>query len=669
MNKQATRIYKNVCPRNCPSSCTMNTYVENASLAHITGDPAHPYTKGKLCAKGFSYIEKNSHRDRLKFPYYQKVKGSGKFRPITWEKAFDLIISEMINIHRRYGSFLPLSLYKGTGNIGVHHFVTDEFFSSLGETTRIIASPSFSASFKAIDYDLGAVKMSDPASIMDSSMVIIWGANPAATNIHLIPFIIEAKIKGAKIVVIDPVYTQTAELADLYIQLRPSTDGALATVLTKGLFEKNAVDKDFLTPHSYGVDAFFKMIDGINVREYLLKCSVPHEAIDLLLKWLTEAEAVSYVIGDGLSKHSNGGQAIRAIEALAVVRGDIGKTGGGIFFRGNDSLLFNNQDFNRLNGSNRLVHTSQLQESLPIDMMWISCANPLTQEPNSKYMEQVMKDIPFVVTVDHFLTPTAQMSNLVLPTTTHFEEMDVVMSWWHNELALNEKAISPYYESKSEWSMMKELALRLQQLSPELCSFPIHYSEEEYLNAQFNDKVFSRYSVQSVSDLRGSSTVAANLPKTAWDDRQFDTKTGKFQFYSEAAKQANQQPMGIFTEVKMPTNDYPFWLMTPHHPYAINSQFHFLHLSGEEEAIVEINPKAAKELNIFNGEIVTVFNEQSSIEIKAVYSHQVPKDIVIIYQRWYPHSQVTINYLVPAGPKGIALEPALYDTFVNIKKL
>ncbi len=676
-NQHVTRKVKHVCPRSCPSSCTMISYVENDSVAHISGDSSHPYTRGKLCAKGFSYTEKNSHRDRLKFPYFQKVKGSGKFMQISWDKAFELIISETLNIHERFGSFLPFALFKGSGNIGVHHYVTDEFFSSIGETTRIIGSSSNSIGFQAIQSDFGAVRMSDPSTINEASLIMIWGANPAATNIHLIPFIMDAKIKGAKIVVIDPIYTQTAELADLYIQLCPSTDGALANVLMKGLLERNAIDKEFLEKHTFGFNEFLQMIQGINVTECLLTCDVEKEAIDILLDWLTPAKAVSYVIGSGLQKHgASGGQAIRFIEALAAVRGDIGKVGGGIFFRGNDTMIFNNQSHFKFNRQNRMMIVNELakQVSPPVEMMWISCANPLTQEPNSILLEQLMKEIPFVVTVDQFLTPTALMSNLVLPTTTHFEEMDIVTSFWHKEIALNEKAISPYYESKSEWRIMSELAERLNQHSSHLCPFPIHSSEEEYLNAQFNDQVDNRFSIKSISDLKEGS-VTAKQPKSAWEDHQFATETGKFQFCSEGPIQTVPHTIGTVAGEKRPTRNFPFWLITPHHPYALNSQFHFIHLSDEEEAVASIHPKAAKELGIVNGEIVKVFNQQACIEIKAVYSTQVPKDIIMIYQGWYPKSQVNSNDLVPCLQTNIGENESasrnipFYDTFVNVRKL
>lgn len=343
MTNFTAKTYKNVCPINCPISCTMISHVENNHLFHITGDPSNPFTKGKLCAKGFSYIEKINHPDRLKFPYYQEVKGTGKFKKITWEKAYDLIMNKIVNIHKKDNNFLPLALYKGSGNIGVHHFVTDDFFSSIGKTTRVMGSPLLTTGIEAIQYDVGAVQMSDPSMIGHASLITIWGANPAATNIYLVPILLEAKGKGAKIIVIDPVYTQTAELADLYIQILPGTDGALANVLIKGMIENDTVDREFLENYTIGFDSFLESIKRINTQEYLGKCGVTKKAIDLLLNLLKDAETVSYIVGFGLQKHSNGGQIIRAIDAVAAIHGDIGKLGGGIFLCQRDSLIFNNQ--------------------------------------------------------------------------------------------------------------------------------------------------------------------------------------------------------------------------------------------------------------------------------------------------------------------------------------
>ncbi|MEH7501819.1 molybdopterin-dependent oxidoreductase [Neobacillus drentensis] len=681
MNEYTATRFKNVCPRNCYSACSMLSHVENGRLVHITGDRSHPYTKGKLCSKGYAYVERNYHQDRLKFPYFQEVKGSGKFKHITWEKAFDIIINQMINIKKQYGDFLPLALYKFSGNIGVHHFVSEQFFSSIGKTTRIVGSPCHSAGIEAVQYDMGAVRMSDPTQVAEAGLVIIWGANPAATNIHLIPIILEAKGKGAKIVVIDPLYTQTAEFADLYIQLRPSSDGALANLLIKGLYEAKAFNYRFLEEHSFGFEEFIRQNKQIDNQEYEEICDIPKKAINLLMSWLKEVKVVSYIIGMGLQRHSNGGQNIRAIQALAAARGDIGKRGGGIFFSHGETFVFNNQQvFNNehLDENNRIVKMNEWIKNgvnkPPLEMMWISCRNPLTQEPNPQLIQNHLKKIPFVVTVEQFMTPTAQMSNLVLPTTTHFEEVDIVTNSWHKEIAINQKAIPPYYESRSEWNIMKELAIRLNQNDQNLSSFPIHSSEEEYLDSQFNEKVFDVYGIKSVADLE-KGHLTANLPKIAWYDQQFSTTTGKYHFYSMEAKEAGLPPTPLFVYGKSPKESYPFWLITPHHPYALNSQFHFLNFSDEEKPFVAIHSNVANELGIFNGEIVKVFNNQGSIEIKAVFSKQVPKDILMIYQGWYPDSDVNINQLIPVtqtdmgenvfGAKGIAF----YDTFVSVEKL
>lgn len=676
MNRQGTQNYHHVCPRNCPSACTMISYIENDHVIHITGDTAHPYTGGKLCAKGFSYIEQNYHQERLKYPYYQKVKGSGKFKQISWEKAYELITNELIKIHQHFGSFLPLALYKGFGNIGLHHYVTDKFFSSINETTRIMGASSLLNSTQLFDGKRKR-KRTDPATIVYASIIVIWGANPAVSNIHLIPFIIKAKMKGAKIVVIDPLYTQTVELADLFIQLRPNTDKTLTNILLKSLIEANKFDKTFIEQHTEEFSTFSNMLKEMNIDDALKHCDIPKEALDLLLTWLINAKVVSYIVGTGIQKYANSEDNIRAIEVLAAVRGDIGKKGGGLFFKFNDMRLFTAPYSHETNKNNRIINLNELSSyislgnQLPIEMLWISCGNPLIQEVNPNTFREFMENIPFVVTVDRFMTPTALMSNLILPTTSHFEETDIVISNWHGEIALNEKAISPFYESRSEWNIITGLAKKLNEHFSFACTFPIHSTEEEYLNAQFNDHVFAHYSVKNLYDLKEklNSTTLSNINAL---EQQSNLEADDYHFYFPTI---NEKDIHSNLQAKVPTLEYPFWLITPHHPYTLNSQFHYLNLSDEKEAFVSIHPKIAEELKIFDGEVVSVFNKQASIEIKVLYSSRVPKDIVMIYQGWYPNSEVVINKLISEW-QSVNKEPsssnhgiAFYDTFVNIRKI
>lgn len=681
MTSDRNKLFRNICPKNCFSSCTMISTVENGRIAELKGDQSHPYTKGKLCAKGFSFIEANAHRDRVKFPYYQKVKGSGKFVKITWEKAYDMIVSEMVNIYQRNENLLPLGFYKGTGNLGVHHYVTEEFFTSMGETTKIIDASSSYVSLQRFG------SSSNPLTIKEASLIIIWGANPAATNVHLIPFIIEAKVKGSKVVVIDPLYTQTAELADLFIQIQPGSDGALAGLLIKGLVEN--------LPDSEQTERFAEQVRWIPTEEALHICGVSTEAIDLLQEWLRKAGSVAHLIGNGVFRSAGTGQSLRMIEVLAEVHGDLGKNGGGIFIRKGSVRLFHNQlsgddstfkgrllDLSNPEGGIRFYDDLIANHNLgdfsvaksPVEMLWISCGNPLTQAPHPQLWSKFMQDIRLVVTVDHYLTPTANMSNLVLPTTTHFEEYDLVLNDYHQGLDYNEKAISPYYESRSEWSIMKELALRLNKALPGVCSFPVHSTEEEYLDAQFNDRVFQVYGVRRVTDIK--SRMGPVFPSKSQDRAVSEFKELEIALKERVENEQKGEfvKRGQTSAGKVPTTKHPFWLLTPHHPYRLNSQFYFLNLGDETEAYVGINAEAARKLGIFNGEIVRVSNNRDSIEIKAVYSTQVPEDIVFIYEGWYPESDVDVNRLIPSArtvtaEEGPSESGALYNTIVNIEKL
>lgn len=623
---EATRKYKHVCPRNCASSCTLFSSVKNDRLLRITGDHTHPYTGGKLCAKGFTYKELNEHPTRLKYPLYQKRKGSGKFAPISWEKAYEIILSQMQKIEEKYHSFQSLAYYKGSGNIGVHHNVTDEFFSSLGGTKIVGISSMLNQREDSENLD-----SFDVSKLLNSSLIVIWGANPAATNIHLMPYLISAQIRGAKIIVIDPIRTKTANLADLWIPLQPNSDQILIQLLTL----ESTLHGDFS-----------KSMQPLERDDLLEQCNIAADKFQFFLQWLLEAESISYILGSGLQKHHGGMETIQAIKTFVHIQGELLPKGTRILMKNWNRPLFHNQ----VQEVERSISTNELpaQEN-GIDMLWITGGNPLIQEKHPAIFKDWMDRIPFVVTVDHFLTPTASMSNLVLPTTTFFEELDIIISPWHNTVALNEKALTPFCDSRSEWRILTDMARQTRSFSKVPCSFPIYSDEEEYLNAQFNERVEENYSIRSLQDLREKDGLARSFSLHLRADRK-----GPFHFQF----QNRSGPLKA-------SEEYPFWLLTPHDPYRLNSQFHYLNLSNEKEPTLALNPDAAQELKIKDGEIITLYNEHAAIEIKAVYNPQLPTHIVLFYQGWYPESGITINDLMGDGE---AQGMALYDTFVNVRK-
>lgn len=666
--------YRHVCPRNCYSACSIISHVENDKIVLVTGDPHHPYTKGKLCAKGHAHVERMSHPQRLKRPYYRQNKAKD-FSPISWKKAYELIVSNLVSLYKEFGHFYSFGLYKHSGNLGILQNVTDDFFSSLGGTTKIMGNPGISTGVEALHYQAGKMKMSDPNEISNSDLIIIWGGNPAVTNIHLIPIIREAIDRGASLVVIDPIYTKTAELADLYIQLRPSTDGFLANQLVLDLVQQDACDYCFLNEYSEGFEQFLEEISLQNRQDLLKICGISKQAFMHLSSLLRSAKAVSHVIGPGLQRHANGGQNVRAIEALAAVRGDLGTKGGGLYFRHEDGMIFNNQQLNdmkdrNLNMNKWIKNPIQEEGEIPIQMLWITCRNPLTQDPYPQNIRKHLLRIPFVVTVEEFMTPTAKASNLVLPTTSIFEQEDIVTSIWHKEIAYNEKALNPYFESKSEWEIITTIAQSLKSFLPNYCSFPLYKSEKAYLESQFNKNIYESYNINTPGELRSIGIASRKTKKIAWEDRQFYTKTGKYKFYSSKAKGNGLPPTPVFVKGRVPTKMFPFWLITPHHPYTLNSQFHFHSLLDDKEPCVKIAQAVAKRLGIHDGEMIRVFNAQGSLVMKSICCTHIPEDILEINSgHEYTNQLIPIVETDMGEQIGGANGVAYFDTFVNITKL
>lgn len=673
---------RHVCPRNCYSTCTMISHVKNGKLITISGDKDNPYTKGTLCAKAYTYIERNYHQQRLKYPYYQEVKGSGNFKRITWKTAIELIEDRLLKIDQKYHSFLPVSLYKYTGNLGVNHYASEEFFSSIGPTTRIVGSPCSSAGFDATSYDFGKSISSDPDQLAKAKLIVIWGGNPAATSIHSIPFIQKAQAQGAILIVIDPIFSHTAEIADIYIQLKPGSDGILANYLTKLAIEMDVIDRSFIDQFSIGFERFQEKLTQFSAAEVMAETGINEDALNVLTEIIIKSTSTFHWIGLGLQRHQNGGEMVRSINALAAATGMIGKEGSGVHYAHSDTWVFKNQQVffnehedqrNRILNMNDWINNGPTLLDPPLELMWVACRNPLVQDPQPQRIREHFEAIPFVVTVDQFMTPTARWSNLVLPATSHFEEEDIATSYWHRGLALNEKAIEPYYESRSDLKIMQMIARKVDDRFHHPSTFPQHDSNEDYLRKQWTPAATKAFGIEDYDDAKGR-VIFPDISLVAWRNKKFMTPSGKYEFFSQSAFEDGYDPLPISKKVNIAKGKYQLQLLTPHDPYALNSQFHFLGLGKNGEAFIAIHEKTALDRGISNGDIVRVFNEYGAFSLKAEVTYRVAIDVVMIYTGWYPNQGVNVNELVPvqetdmgdksAGAKGIAF----HDTFVEVER-
>ncbi|WP_042349779.1 molybdopterin-dependent oxidoreductase [Bacillus massiliigorillae] len=634
--KRSQKITRHVCPRNCYSSCSMLGYTVNGKLVKVSGDSKHGYTKGKLCPKGYNYLSHVYHPERLKFPMIQSRRGSGEWNRISWEEAIDHICHKMIELHDRYQSNLSLCLNKYSGNFGILHNSVEGFFNSLGQTTRAVGSPCWPSGLDASIYDFGDYKHSNPEQLTYADTIILWGSNPIWTSIHSVQYLYEAKSRGATIITIDPVYTASAKKSDVYIQIKPGTDGAFALVLAKFMYEQGVYDEDFITNHTKGFSSFREYSDTLDIDALLMECGLTIDAVSMIAKHMKPKRRTTVWIGFGLQRNKYGGQNIRAIHALMAITGNIGKKGCGVMYADLSNWEFSNritqyyshgfteENAYRSVNINDFAHALQDTTDPPIKMLWITCRNLMTQNPDQRLLYKGLLNMELIVTIDQFLTPTAKLSDIVLPTTTNFEEWDIVPSYWHQWLGINEPAINPYYESKSDLEISCMLSKRLNELRPGFSTFPYDKQPEDFIDAEFTEKLYEQLGISNWRELL-DGPKCLNVSDIAWQDYQFKTPSKKFEFYSEVALQNGKPPMAQYILANESTVNSQFLLITNHGQFNLNSQFVNLDLLNreEKEPIAFMHPSRARQEGITNHSYIQVYNKQGEITVKCILSTDV----------------------------------------------
>ncbi|MFN7253236.1 MAG: molybdopterin-dependent oxidoreductase [Anaerobacillus sp.] len=650
------KVTRHICPRNCYSSCGMLGYTKSGRLMKVTGDPSHGYTNGKLCPKGYNYLSHVYHPERLKFPMFQTKRGSGDWNRITWEEAIEIICDKILVFFDRYKTNSSLALNKYSGNFGILHNSVEGFFNSLGRTTRAVGSPCWSSGLDASIYDFGNFKNSDPEQLTYADTIILWGCNPVWTSMHSISYLYEAKKKGATIITIDPVYTATAKKSDVYVQIKPGKDGALALAIAKYIYDINGHDEQFINEYTIGFKEFLTYIKSIDMNALLQECGLEMEVLETIANHYINKNVVVW-IGFGFQRNVAGGQNIRAINALMAMTGNIGKQGTGVLYAQMGSWEFSNQIISYYNHGftkencvrsipiNNFASALQETTDPPIKMLWISCRNLLAQNPDQKLLKKAMSNIELVVTVDQFLTPTAQLSDIVLPATTNFEEWDIVPSYWHHWIGINEPAIKPYYESKSDIEISKMLSKRLNELRPGFSTFPYDKSIEDFIEEQFTSDMYNNLNISNWRELIEGPKLL-DFPKVAWEDKKFETPSGKFEFFSTRALHNGKSPIAQHTFTTHKMSDQ-FLLLTNHGQFNINSQFSNLNLmfGKSKEPIVYIHPSSAKRKGLNDDSRVSIFNEQGEIILKCKFTSEVHPSVLLVHAE-----NILVNSLISYTP-------------------
>lgn len=703
-NPKTYKIYRNACPRNCYDTCSLKTWVKDDVITFVEGAPESTFTHGTPCVKGLSYPRRVYSPDRIKYPMVQDVRGSGNWRRISWDEAMQRIATKMLEIKKKDGSMLGLAMTKYSGKFGVLNYAVEGMMSSLGYTTRFAGTPCWPAGIDAQNYDMGDMWCNDPEDFVKAKYIIIWGANPAWCSMHTMKYIYQAREKGAKVVVIDPLLTQTAAKADLYLRVRPGSDGALALGMARHLVDKGLVDQDFVNNYSHGYPEFEAYLRNSVTVEWASEiCGLSADVIRQLAEEFTAVNPATVWIGYGMQRHVNGGANVRAIDAFVAMTGNIGIEGGGARYGHLHTWGFNynamlqkppvgsigmpgaagtTSEFGSAGEvaqySDRSLNINQTAKGIleanepPVRMLWVACKNPFAQDFDRSKMEKAFEKLEMVVCADQFFNETVQHADIVLPVTTAFEEWNVDASYWHYWLSINQPAIKPMYEAKCDLEIAVLLSRTINKLEPGSCTFPQEFNHKRWLDQEFNDGMAKMFGISSWDDLLDGPKKAILPSSAAWYDRKFKTPSGKFEFRSELCEKNGHTALPEYKPEAKST--LPFHLFTPHVQFGIHSQF--INLDWMQvfypEPFVYMHPISAEKRGIAENDLVKVFNTVGEVELRAKVTANVPEDFLVMYEAWFPKRKYNVQNVVADTPADMglmktgALGAAIHSQFADI---
>lgn len=696
--------FRNACPRNCYDTCGLVTHVKDGVAKFVEGAPESTYTDGGACIKGNTYIRRLYSPDRIKYPMIQQGRGSGNWKRISWDDALTRISNKMIEINEKDDSLLGLALTKYSGNFGITNYGVEGMFSSLGYTTRMVGTPCWPAGIDAQNYDMGNMWCNDPEDMVDARYIILWGVNPAWCSVHSMKYIYEAKRRGAKVLCIDPVLTQTAAKADEYWQVNTSEDGALALGMARHILDKGLVDQEWVAANSVGFNEFAEYLKNeVTVEWAAEKSGIPAGHIARAAEGFAAHNPATIWIGYGLQRHVNGGATVRAIDALVAMTGNIGKKGGGARYGHLMTWGFNYHamihsppegskgylgpaakgefDFTKDKKgpaySNRTLNINKTARELleasdpPVRMLWVSCKNPFHQDFDRNLMQKAFDKLEMVVTVDQFFNQTVEQSDIVLPVTTLFEEWTVNVSYWHYWMSINEQSVKPLHEAKSNIEIAAALSRKLNELKPGSCTFPQDIDTKEWMVKEFNQGIYDLFGMNSWEDLK-TSAYKAKKHLVPWADGKFGTPSKKYEFKSDLCAEHGFNALPKYVPGRKPYDKLR--LLTPHTKFGIHSQFINIDWMEDfnDKPYVYIHPVTARSRNISDGDMVEVKNRIGKVRITASLTDNVPEDAIMMYEAWFNKNDYNCQNLVDdtsadmgaykAGAPGVAI----HDQFAEV---
>jgi anaerobic selenocysteine-containing dehydrogenase len=608
-----TAIYTS-CTLDCPDGCGIVAHVEGGRILKLEGHPDHELTRGYLCGKTYVYPERVYSGERVLQPLRRSGgRTDGGWEPVSWDEALDLVAAKIRHLVESEGP-LAIMHYQRTGSWGATKLLNRRFWNLLGGVTTAEGSLCSGAARAGQSLDFGVRKGHDPLDFLNSRALLLWGRNPMATNLHVVPLLKGVRRRGGEVILIDPMRSESATVCTRHVRPRVASDAHLAIAMAKVVLDEGLEDKDFVARHTHGFPEYRRFLDGYGLAALCRACDLPEEDVRALARLYATSKPAAILLGWGLNKYQHSAEIFRCVDALAALCGHIGVPGGGVTHGYETQRHFAKAvEAPERARARRSIPEPTLGRGLlesrepPVRMLFVNSGNPVNQSPNSNLVAQALARLDFVVVVDQFLTDTADYAHVFLPSTTFLEEEDILVSWGHNILGGVNPVIEPVGEARSDLWIFQRLADRL-GFGDEMAGTP-----REWLRRIFAPLEARGVSIEEVLERPVRCPVAPMVP---FADGVFSTSSGKFEFITAMA--CEDRPVPDFP-LRLVTNFSKRWLLSQ-----------ILEKDHPPVASVRIGTETARAHAIGHGERIRVRSRVGELEVEALVDDRVGPGMVVM---------------------------------------
>ena len=676
------------CHHDCPDSCGWIATSEDGVLISVKGNPAHPFSKGELCPKVNRFVDRVNHDDRLLAPLIRTgPKGSGEFREATWDEALDVVVNEFIRVRNAHGGQAILPWWSaGTQGLIQNNGTSNALFAKLGASAQG-GSVCGAASGVGMTTVYGAGLGTDPMQAEHSDQIILWGTNTRLTNRHFWPTVEAAQKRGARVVVVDPIKTITADKADLHLQPLPGTDVAMLLAICHVLIAEDLIDREYIDAHTFGFDEFAAHVTPHTPEWAAPLCGLDADVITELARSIgtTPKTMIRGLIG--VEHHFSGPTMYRLQSMIPMLTGSHKVLGGG-FARSVGSWADRSDvDSGAVAGlaqtvspgvERRVLDQPRLGESLtqldePIHAVMIWNGNPVLSMPDSAAIRRGLeRDDLFTIVSEQFMTDTARYADVVFPAAMETEQLDVMPAWGHLWLGWNAPATEPLGEAVANTELFRRLATAFGFDEPEL-----HLTDEEQIALGVADHV-DMDALKSDGFVRITDYPEDHLP---YANGGFATASGKAEFAAESFAHLGVPRLPAWVPIaegpgSPETDVYPLFLQTPKKATRfMNTSYSGLAAHADKEKLphIELDASDASARGLAEGEMARVYNGRGSLTMPVAITDRLRPGVVSVPWGYvdaaYGDGIGSINDLTNASDTIFGHGSSYGDTLVQVEAI